>query len=223
VTFTLDRKSLNSDVSTSWTNGRHKTLFGMWTGSDTNEHNTQVVADNEFNVALSFGHALLFQASPGLWYSSAAMNAAYGSKSIPPDNPVPPWRTNSFGIDWAHSFDENSGNLTRFLVNLVVVDAVSLALTSSAKFDNDAQDEIRRHSAGGVWPFYRAHTDRTTTTNINFDDDKAMTIKMTTAPGVPIVIGGNVLKVDRFLGHARTGARLGAELSGKEEASVSIS
>lgn len=63
-----------------------------------------------------------------------------------------------------------------------------------------------------MWPFYTSNSGGGSNTSVSFGSGGKMTTTITSLPNVPIVIGGNVLAVDRFLGHVSGGARRREEL-----------
>lgn len=202
--FSFKRSSMNSDVSRTWTQGGNSGFFGLWGSSSYSSSQSVTFAQSDFSVDASFAHVLLFAPTPGVWYSSAAMGQAYSHKSGAPWDPTAT-------INWNNTFDPKNGNMARFMTNLVVVDTLNITVRSFAKFTRDDQTVIQNNSGGGLWPFYTSGRSGGASTLVSFADDGTMTIQINSQPGVPIVIGGNVLPIDQYVGHAVAGMRLYAE------------
>jgi hypothetical protein len=202
--FNFKRSTMNTNVTNTWSRGSHSGFFGLWRGSRSSSSQSVTFSQSEFTINASFGHVLLFAATPGSWYSSAATGLAYSHKSGVPWDPTSP-------INWNNTFDPNTGNLARFMVNLIVVDTMNIDVKSFAKYGHDDQVVIQNNSGGGLWPFYTGNSSSGASQRISFADDQTMTVTTTSLPGIPIVLGGNILPVNQYVGHAIAGARLFAE------------
>jgi len=192
--FNVSSSSWNSNVSSSWTHGSHSGFFGLWSGSSSSSHLSQVFAGSSVGLNASFKNVLLFSAVPGAWYSSSAFNTAFSHKT------GAPWIANA-QINWNNTFDPTHGNMPRFAINLVVVNKMHISVTSSAVFSATDQTTIQHNSGGGLWPFYTSSSGSGSNTSVHFDTSGHMTVTIDSVDGVPIVIGCTVLPVDKFLGH----------------------
>jgi hypothetical protein len=203
--FRLDTSSMDTNVSNTWSKGSNSGFFGLWGGSSSTSSQSQQFSSSSFSVDASFAHVLTFQATPGTWYTSSAMGLAYSKKSGDPWNPNSP-------TNWNNTFDPQGGNLARFMVSLIVVDQMQIVVESSAQFSKEDQTTIENNKSAGLWPFYTTSNTGGAHTSATFDDQGRMTIEITSKAGVPIVIGGNVLPVDQFVGHAVKSAQAMASL-----------
>lgn len=199
--FNFSSSQMNSNVSNTWTGGSNSGFFGLWGGNSSTSTVSEQFASSNITVSASFSHALTFQAAPGVWYSSSAMGDAFSHQS------GPPWNPNST-INWQNTFDPNNGNLARFMGSLIVVDTMNIQIESEARYSSEDQQTIQNNSSSGLWPFYTSNSSSGATTNVKFDSQGAMTIQVNSTPGIPVVIGGNVLPVSQFVGHAVEGARI---------------
>ena len=136
------------------------------------------------------------------------MALAYANKSGPPWNPDSP-------INWDNTFSPTNGNLARFCVNLIVVDTMTVEVFSSAQFSESEKTTIQNNSGAGMWPFYNSNSSGGSSTSTQFNDKGQMTTRITSPPGVPIILGCTVLPVDQFVGHAVQGMELFAKSSRK--------
>lgn len=190
--FNYKNSTVSKDVSRTWCSGRNSGFFGLWGGGNASSSQSLTFSQNDFSVDASFAHVLQFGPIPGQWYSSATMAMAFNNKN------KAPWVPNN-PITWDTAFDPLKGNLARFLVNLVVVDTMRVTVKSFAKFQRDDQVVIDRNSGGGLWPFYTTRSDRGASTSYKFNDEGQMTVTITSQPGVPIVLGGNVLRIGQYV------------------------
>lgn len=194
TSFAMSSSTTSSDVTNTWSHGSNSGFFGLVGSGDSASKESEKFAASSFSVQASFGHVLNFQANPGLWYTSSAMGAAYS------DHDSPPWRPDGV-IQWDNTFGPN-GNIQRVMTNLIVVDSMDVTVTAATTYDSNDQETINHQSSGGLWPFYNANNGNGMKTTHSFGDNGAITIHTTSAPGVPIVIGGNVLPIGQFVGHA---------------------
>lgn len=214
VTFQVTSSQMNTNVSSSWTSGSNSGFGGLWGGSSSTSQWSQQFASSSISVNASFAHVITFGPSPGNWYSSAAMGDAYSHKSGAPWNSQSP-------IGWTNTFDPQNGNMPRFMGSLIVVDTMSLTVNSDAVYSSADQSTIESNSSAGLWPFYTTSSSSYATTTETFDQQGHMTVKINTAKGVPVVIGGYVIPVDKFVGHAILGMRIHEQLVGASQQGAS--
>ena len=200
--------TMDSSLSKAWSQSNTRGLFGLWGGSSSQSSESSKFAASEVTFNASFAHVFTFAPTPGSWYWSAAMALAYANKSGPPWNPDSP-------INWDNTFSPTNGNLARFCVNLIVVDTMTVEVFSSAQFSESEKTTIQNNSGAGMWPFYNSNSSGGSSTSTQFNDKGQMTTRITSPPGVPIILGCTVLPVDQFVGHAVQGMELFAKSSRK--------
>ncbi len=196
--FNFSSATMNSNVSSSWTGGSDSGFFGLWGGSDSKSSVSKTFASSSITVNASFEHVLTFSDTPGNWYSSSAMGLAYANKT------GNPWSPNS-SINWDNTFGSN-GNMQRFMANLIIASGMQVSVTSTASYSSEQQTEIHNNSHAGFWPFYSSGGGSSSSNTVTFDQSGAMTITTASQPGVPVVLGGNVLGVGQFVGHSTEAA-----------------
>jgi hypothetical protein len=192
--FSFDSSTMNSNVSTSWTKGANSGFFGLWGGSTTTSSISQQFASSRVTVNASFTNVLVFANTPGLWYYSSAMGLAFANKT------GNPWSPQS-SINWDNTFGSN-GNMQRFGSNLVMATGMNITITSDATYSTLDQQTITSSGHAGFWPFYSGGSSSSSTNTATFDEQGHMTITTSSIPGVPIVLGVNVLPVSQFVGHS---------------------
>jgi len=199
--FTFDSRSMNSDISTSWSQGHNEFFFGLWgSSSSVTSSLSSKFATSHVSINASFEHILTAAGSPGSWYNSAAMGDAFSHQDGPPWNP-------QSTITWHTTFDPQNGNLARFMVNLIVVSGMHIRVESDAQYSSEEQQTAHEQSSSGFWPFY-ASSSRDSNTTVQFDEQGRMTVLIDSVGKVATVIGGNVLPVDKYLGHATRALRM---------------
>jgi hypothetical protein len=199
--FNFGSSSMNSSVSNTWCNGSQSAFFGLWSNSSHSSSQSQTFAASGVNVTATFQHVTPFTAVPGAWYSSSAMADAFSHES------GPPWISGS-SISWNNTFSSTTGNMARFASNIIVVSGTYIKVESAATFSQADQTAISNNSSAGMWPFYSSNSDSGTNTSTSFNNNGNMTVIITSTPGVPIVIGVDVVPVSTYVGHAVEGAKL---------------
>jgi len=165
-------------------------FWGLWSNSLPVSGESSRFASGDVSAKVFFSKALSFSPTPGDWYVSSALSLAYSSHSGLPWNPESP-------INWQTTFGPN-GKMQRFLTALLAVSGMDIQFQSSALFSADDQALILQNAHKGLWPYYldadKANTD------VEFDKAGRIAVTITSRPGVPIIIAGNVLSAGQFLG-----------------------
>ena len=202
--FMMSSANSNQSLSHAWSQSNRDGLFGLWGGSSSQDTVTQKYAGSSVVVNAQFAHVMSFVATPGAWYSSAAMGNAFANQS------GLPWKTTTppNPINWGNTFDPATGNLARFAASLVVVSGMYIQVKCTAQFTGSEQQTILQNSGAGMWPFYSSSGNSGSTTSTSFDDNGALTTTIQSDGSTPIVIGCNVLPVAQFVGHVSAGAKL---------------
>lgn len=203
--FNFASASMNSNVSSTWSKGGNSGFFGLWGGSSSSSSVSTKFASSAVTVEVSFDHVFTFVDSPGNWYGSSAMALAYSNKD------GNPWSPQS-SINWGNTFGSN-GNMQRFAANLIVGSGMRATVTSTATYSSSEQTEIHNNSHAGFWPFYSSGGGSSSSNSVSFNQSGAMTLVMTSAPGIPVVLGSNVLSAGEFTGHSADSARALTSLS----------
>lgn len=192
--FTFSSATMNSNVSSSWTGGRTSGFFGLWGGSASTSKTSKQFAASNVTVSANFQHVMVFSNTPGIWYYSSAMALAYANKQ------GKPWNSSS-AINWNNTFGDD-GNMQRFASNLIIASGMAVTVTSDASYSTEDQEIIQASGHAGFWPFFSGSAGTSSTNTATFNQAGQMTITMSSIPGVPIVLGANVLPVGEFAGHS---------------------
>lgn len=192
--FQFDSTTMDKNVSSSWAGSSKSGFFGLWGGSSSTSSLSEQFASSRIQVSANFEHVFVQSNTPGAWYYSSAMGLAFATQS------GNPWSDKS-SINWNNTFGPN-GNMQYFGVNVIVASGMSITITSDAQYSSLDQQTITSSGSSGFWPFYCGDSGSTSTNRVSFNQEGHMTITTSSIPGVPIVLGVNVLTAGEFVGHS---------------------
>ncbi|ODV43082.1 hypothetical protein AWV79_20695 [Cupriavidus sp. UYMMa02A] len=198
--FSVAASSWQTDVSHTWTKGENSGFFGLWGGSSSTSTLSQKFASSGVSLDATFQNVLPFNATPGDWYSSAALGLAFNSPGSAPWNPSSP-------INWEKTFG-SSGNMQRFASSLLIANKMDITVRSLATYSENEQAVIRSNKDSGLWPFYTNSSRGGSSTSASFDLSGNMTVKITSDLNIPIVIGCIVLSAGVYLGHEAQASKM---------------
>ncbi len=204
--FTMNSLTESSDVSHTWASGGTSVFFDIFSfgGSSSYDKLTKVATSAGLTIAASFDHVTTLPGAPLAkvstnpilsgytpWYNSAAFSRAYGTK----DNTVwkngqPSWDT-TFGPD---------GNMQRAASAVVVVDGISIKMTSNTNYSSSEQTTIKGQASAGIWPFFSVKGSGGSQTTVTFSDSGAMTVEINCPAGNPQLLGVIVTDTKDFIG-----------------------
>jgi len=199
--FTFNSSNTSNDVSQSWNSGGSSNFFGLFGSSSSSSSSLfEQFSASQVTVDASFEHILIVPATPGNWYNSSAFNIAYSNSASPP------WRANA-QPNWNNTFS-SQGNMQRFMASLIIASGMTIKVHSAAQYSSVQQTTIKTSGSSGFWPFYSGSGSSSSTSTATFNNDDSMDILITSASGIPVVIGGTVISTAQFLGHVAKGTRL---------------
>lgn len=166
---------------------------GLWAGCDTDARLSRLFAESRVTVRARFDNFAVWAATPGGWYDSWLLNAAYSRRG------APPWPPDA--VDEWEAFFGPRGSLRRLVASLVVADGVSVSVVSDAAFSESDRDAIRANAREGTWPFYVPAAEDFVTVDVSFDRSLT-TIETEMRPRHPLIIGANVLDTGSYLGRS---------------------
>lgn len=204
-TVTLNTATASSDVSHAWASDTDDGIFSFFSGGDSSyDHLAVQLASAGLVMKATFQHVMSFAAGPlnqpssdpilsgyTPWYNSAALALAYGTQDNTVWNNTPP--------TWNTTFGPN-GDLQRLTTGLVIVDGVTITITSSASFSSSDQQQFQQASSSGFWPFYQSSQQSGWTSNVQFGEDGTMQATVTSPAGNPQVLGAIVTPIGHVLG-----------------------
>lgn len=205
-TVQLDSSTESSDVSHSWASAEASGIFDIFGigGDGSYDDITTKVTTAGVSVQASFGKLVTLTAGPlsqpssdtylqnfTPWFSSAALSEGYAKQ----DNTV--WKSGD-AISWASTFGP-SGNLQRYTSALIIVDGITLTMTSQAGLSNAEQQQFQQAAAGGIFPFFEAEEKSGWSNESTFDDKGNVTVTCSCPAGNPQILGVLVSQIADIL------------------------
>jgi len=205
-TVHMDSSTESSDVSNSWSEGSVEGIFedffeGAGEGSYSDFSKTVTSAgltiDAEFTRLTTIAAAPLYQPSSDSilsqytpWYNSEALSIAYKNNN----NEV--WKHGA--PTWDGTFGD-AGDMTRMCGGIVVVDGISITVTSSASISKNDQQKFEAAAAGGFFPFFMAEAAHGWSTDTSFNDSGQASMTVSSKLGNPQVLGVIVTPMGQVL------------------------
>lgn len=201
ATINMDSKTASSDVTNTWAGGEVVSLFSLFADDTTGTYNnvSQLFISSGLDITAQFTHAATISAGPLYqvsqdpilsgykpWYNSAALNLAYKNKNS--------WEIGDTDPTWDSFFGQN-GSMLQVCSSLIVVDGISLKISSSASFDTNQQQQIMGQATVGFWPFFIANHSSGWTNNFTFDTQGHLTYTASSPVGSPIILGAIVTPI----------------------------
>lgn len=196
ATVQLNSSTQSSDVSHTWAQSEASgifDIFGLGGDSSYDELTTKVTTAG-VNIQAKFAKLVTLPAGPLKqpsddnllsqfvpWFNSAALGEAHAKQ----DNTV--WKAGD-AITWESTFGPD-GNLQRFAAAMVIVDGISLTMTSKAGLSTQDQASFKAAAAGGVFPFFEAEASGGWSHDVSFDDQGSVTVTSSCPAGNPQVLG----------------------------------
>ncbi|TWA67258.1 hypothetical protein FBZ82_107234 [Azospirillum brasilense] len=190
TSFSFDSRTASGDVSGSWTGGVDTVSDGLWSGAVPGNRQSLLFSRSHVQASVGVSGLVTWPLTPGPWYDSSIFATAYADPATPPwpDPAQPAWDA-VFGAD---------GSLPRVMASLAVAKGIDATVTSDAVYSPLDQAIIETFAPLGLWPFYLPSGMAQTT--VSFGPSSGMTIRTVSAPGTPVVLGGNVQAIGPFLG-----------------------
>lgn len=205
-TVTMNSATNSSDVSKTWAKVEASGIFDIFGlgGSSSYDAMTSKIATAGVMVNAQFSKLVTLAASPlnspssdvllqnyTAWFNSAALNEGYQKQ----DNTV--WKAGD-AISWNSSFGP-SGNVQRFTAALIIVDGITITMTSNAGLTTEDQKTFSAKAHGGIFPFFSADVSGGWSTDSKFDDQGNMTVTTTCPAGNPQFLGVLVSQIADIL------------------------
>uniref|UniRef100_A0A7C1JDA0 Uncharacterized protein n=1 Tax=Caldilinea aerophila TaxID=133453 RepID=A0A7C1JDA0_9CHLR len=192
---TLNSQTESSDTSHSWAEGGIEGFFDIFFGGGESSYDSvssQVLA-SELDLQMSFAHVSTVPVTPLAngtvtagpttyqpWYVPAALLLAYSNNN-----------NNTWQIgtpDWTTFFGPQA-TLPRVISALVVVDGISITVTSGKSIDQSSRAQVQSAFEAGFFPFFGVAGSGGWETTTSFSDEGIMTVTSTCPQGNPQVLG----------------------------------
>lgn len=191
----LNTQTESADTSHSWASGGVDGFFEAFFGGGSASYDSvsSLVIASELDLKFSFSHVTTVPVTPLAngtisagpntyqpWYVPAALLLAYNNNNNNTWQPGTP--------DWTTFFGP-TGTLPRVTNALVVVDGISITITSGKSVDQSSQAQVKAAFEVGFFPFFGAEGSGGWSTSTTFSDEGIMTVTSTCPQGNPQVLG----------------------------------
>lgn len=202
-TVSMDSATQSSNVSNSWAKGESFAAYDFFGEAEVHgnyQQSTVVMAQSHVTINATFQHLVTFPLAPLSeadpsdpilknyipWYDSSALSLAYQTNDNTLWNDNPPTWEDFFGP---------TGSMLRTCSALVVVDGITVTMTSDAAFSQAEQTEIQSEAELGIFPFYEGSASGGWSNNVAFDDEGHITVTQSSPLGNPVILGAIVTPI----------------------------
>jgi hypothetical protein len=188
----FDSSTYAFDSKHSWANGSVGGGFGFFSASASAayDHLEEVVSGSDITITGSFSTYGTVSIGPKGWFDSGVFGTALTS---PNNNQV--WDVNA-NVNWDNFFGTN-GTTQRVVGELLVVDGMNLTITSKANFGSLNTTDINADASVSYWPFFSARASGGFGGVMTQNADKSISVTITVGKGNPMILGVNVLPIEK--------------------------
>lgn len=205
---TLNSQTQSSDISHTWANGGIEGFFDFFFGSGESSYDSvsSLVIASELDFQIKFAHVSTVAVTPLAngtvtagpttyqpWYVPAALLLAYSN------NNNNTWLTGT--PDWTTFFGPQA-TLPRVTSGLIIVDGISITVTSGKSVDQNSRTQVEAAFEAGFFPFFGVQGSGGWNTSTSFSDEGIMTVTSTCPQGNPQVLGILQSPISSFVSEA---------------------
>ena len=194
-TLTMDASTQSSDTSHSWAAGAVEGFYDIFFGSGEGsyDHVSSEVIASSLNFDIEFKHVTTVPVTPlsqgtitagpdtfKAWYVPNALTTAYSN------NNGNTWLSGT--PDWSTYFGP-SGSLPRAVDALVLVDGITITITSAKSIATSDHTEVQSAFEAGFFPFFGVAGEGGWTLDKTFDDEGRLAVSASCTVGHPQILG----------------------------------
>lgn len=183
----FDSQTSNDDIQNSWAQSNGSSGVGFW-GKKSNSVSKSLnekASASRITVDMNFNKYAFLAVRAGGWFFSGYFTDMYQN----PDQ----FQNQD---DWNNLFGP-SGSLQRVTNQALLVSGYTITVKSWATYSQSDFEEIQKSTETNVWPFYTSGSSSKATSSYKFNDDKTISVTITSAPGDLQIFGMGVIPTDR--------------------------
>lgn len=211
---TLNSQTQSSDTSHSWASGGVEGFFDIFFGGGSSSYDSlsSLTIASELDFQIGFNHVATVPVTPLAngsitagpstylpWYVPAALTLAYAN------NNNNTWQTGT--PDWTTFFGPQA-TLPRVSSALVIVDGISITVTSGKSIDQSSRTQVQAAFEAGFFPFFGVSGSGGWQTQTGFSDEGCLKVTSTCPQGNPQVLGVLQSPISSYLADAELRAAL---------------
>lgn len=216
-TVTLNTQTQSSDTSHSWAKGGIEGFFEAFFGSGQSSYDSvsSLVIDSQLDFKISFEHVSTVPVTPlskgtvtagpntyKPWYVPSALGLAYAN------NNNNTWQAGT--PDWTTFFGPK-GVLPRATISMIVVDGISINITSAKSINESSRTEIEATFKAGFFPFFSISGSGGWDTSSSFTDNGVLNVTSSCKVGNPQVLGIMQSPISSYVSEATLRAAMRGE------------
>lgn len=181
----FDSRLIPTNIQGTWADGRNQSYFGIWSDSSNLTQLSQKFFDSTLRMTIKWNKWAKIDFTTGQWYDSNMLYRVYRSKEN--------WQPSAHP-DWKYYFGEK-GSMKYFSFALLVVEGLSIQLSSDATYSKHEKKQIKKNAFNGLWPFYMDEA----TTKVKFNPSDNLTFATTTSSKKPFILGAFIDNIETYI------------------------
>lgn len=183
----FDSETANTNISDSWAKSDGSSGVGFWGTKENSvsEELNQKASSSRITVNIELQNYAYMAIRAGGWFYSGYFTDMYQN----PDQFV------GGQEEWDNLFG-TSGSLQRVTTQALLVAGYKIEVRSWASYTEDDYKKIQESSETNVWPFYTSGSSSTTTSTYHLNDDKSISVFITSDPDNLQIMGMGVIPTD---------------------------
>ncbi|TDQ25686.1 hypothetical protein [Tenacibaculum caenipelagi] len=187
ATISFDSATSNDNIENSWAQSNGSSGVGFWGKKENSVSKSlnEIASASRITVDMHFNKYAFIPVRAGGWFFSGYFTDMYQN----PDQ----FQSDE---DWDKLFGP-SGSLQRVANQVLLVSGYTITVRSWATYSQSDFEEIQKSTETNVWPFYTSGSSSKATSSYRFNDDKSISVIITSAPGNLQIFGMGVIPTDR--------------------------
>ncbi|TCI84742.1 hypothetical protein [Tenacibaculum sp. M341] len=187
ATIHFDSQTCNSNIEQSWAKSNGSSGVGFWGKkyNSVSEQLNQVASANRITVDMHFNKFAFLDVRAGGWFYSGYFTDMYKN----PDQ-------FQEASDWNNLFGPE-GSLQRVTNQSLIVSGYTITVRSWATYSESEFKKIQKSTETNVWPFYTSGSSSSATSSYKHNEDKSISVTITSQPGDLQILGMGVIPTDR--------------------------